>query len=271
MREVLLPVVALLLCAPAAPAATSFSTETHEAADAAGQRHRARLIADGSRLRLDLDPGSSVIFRADRGVLWLLDHEQRTYLEIEEGSARALAQRLHAANAEMRTRLQTLPEQPRSQTERLLDGVLGPEKPSPPEVGVRATGQREQVAGIACEGFEVTRNGEKVADVCRASFAEAGVPRERLAAVRQMAAFLRESAAALAPESLRRGGLEALSSFPQLDGVPLRVRAYRNGHLQMETRVTRVEERPARDEDFELPASYGPSIRIHVRQGATTP
>jgi len=260
--------VALVLLLPTlGQAATRMTSETRIGKDAP---QRSTLLADGQRFRLDPDANTSIVYHAGRGVLWLFDHPSHTYLEVNQAQYQSMGRLLAEQRAAQSARLAALPPEQRASAQRLLDEALGAPV-APPRVEIRETGRSERVAGIPCDVLEVTRNGEKVAEVCRASYAAAGVPRARFAALRAMASFLRDSASALVPESLQQGGIGTLGSFDALDGLPLRIRAYQAGVLRLETEVVSLEEQKVSDSAFEIPAGYQPKITIKVRKGVGGP
>jgi hypothetical protein len=47
-----------------------------------------------------------------------------------------------------------------------------------PKLEIRKTGTRSTVTGVPCDELQIYQGGRRVADVCRASYADAGVSRE---------------------------------------------------------------------------------------------
>lgn len=229
---------------------------------------RTKLRAEGSRLRLDTDGGrSSVIYLADQQTVRMLNHEERSYLEVDQQTTQSLARGLKRANQELRDRLQALPASQRAAAERLLDSTLGPgETKASPEVVIVPTGGTDEIQGRACREFEVLREGLRIADVCKADFSAVGVVPETLDGLRQLAGFLRESLSSLAPEGLRGRSLDALDSFDQLDGVPLRVRAYEGGQAVRQSRITEIETRELAGDAFAVPQGYEKTVGLNVRE-----
>jgi hypothetical protein len=257
----------LVLAVPAlqaAGAATLFRTETRQL-DAKAPVRDNTLLADGQRMRLDAGD-SSVVFLAGTGSLYVLDHSDHSYVEIDRNAMQSVAKSLGEAKAEMRERLATLPPERREKAEKLLADSVGPDR-ADVKTEVRPTGRKDRIAGIPCTEVELLVDGKKEADVCRASFAAAHVPRKDLDAVRELVGMLRNSVAALAPESLREGGLDAIGTMEEVDSLPLRMRTYRGGEPVLETRMLEVKEEAAPASAFEVPAGYHPRISIQVRKG----
>jgi hypothetical protein len=260
MRSPALACAALLVAqaiAQASGAGTLITTETRKLGVEAPRLQRTEVRVEGDRLRVEPDAGeTAVIYRGDRDLVWLLNHPEKTFLQVDRGTTAAIAENLEAANRVLRERTRDLPAGQREALERMLEGTLGSPPPEEPAVITRATGRHDRVGDTECAEHEVLRGAERVAEVCLADFAAAGVTRETFGVVRDLALFLRESVAAMAPRVFQKDGMEALDSFQQIDGVPLRVRAFEDGKPATETLVTGIEPRDFGSAEFEVPEGY---------------
>ncbi len=234
---------------------------------------RTVLRADGDRLRIDADEGrTSIVYLADRALIWMLDHEERSYVEVDPQTTTKVTRQLSRIEREMRARLATLPAKQRAAAERLLDRTLGPEQATErPEVVLVPTGGRERIDDFPCREFDLLRGGTKVADLCKAEFSEAGVDPASLASVQRLAAFLGEAVRSIAPSGMQGRGLDALDSFTRLDGIPMRVRAYEKGVPVRQSIVTELATPNFADADFALPEGYARKLGIKVREGLGAP
>jgi hypothetical protein len=246
----------LVLVGDPAGAGTRFDAESRDLRKADPPAHASVLWLDGTRMRLEADARNTVIYRADRDVVWVIDHRDKTYLAVDRESTETAAQGVGQANAAMRRYLEALPPAQRQAAERLLDRTLGSPTRVSPDIEVRATGAVDRIAGVPCAVYEVRRGGSRRAEVCRSSFEAAGIAPETRDAVRALAGSLGAVLPALAPEHLRQDGVDALHAFSVLDGFPLRVRFYEAGTAIWETRVTEVAEREAPATAFDVPDGY---------------
>ncbi len=262
----------ILLVAGPAGAGTFLVLETTRLDDGS-LLERTELRADGTRLRVDTDGGrSSVVYLAEERTVRVLNHAERSYLEVDQQTTQQVARGLEKVNRELRDRLDSLPASQRAAAERLLNQTLGPgAETKRPEVVVVPTGGSDEIEGHACREFDVLRDGTRVADVCKAEYAEVGVAPETLGALRELAGFLRESLAALAPEGLRGRSLDALDSFDHLDGVPLRIRAYESGTPVRQSRITDIVTRTLPKTDFAVPDGYTKSVGLNIREHIGSP
>jgi hypothetical protein len=272
MRDSALACAALLIAlasAQASGAGTLITTETRKLGVEAPRVQRTEVRVDGDRLRVEPEgSATTVIYRGDRRLVWLLNHEEKTFLQVDRGTTTAIAQNLKAANEALRERTRNLPPEQRQAIERMLDGTLGAPPAPEPAITTRDTGRRDRVRNIECAELEVLRGVERVAEVCIAEFEAAGITRATFDVVRELALFLRESVAAMAPRVFEQDGMDALDSFQQVDGVPLRVRAFEEGKPATETMVTAIEPRSFVGADFELPEGYRGGFSLGGSRGA---
>ena len=239
---------ALALAAGPAWAGTEVDTVTRKLD---GRKRLSKAYFDGERLRVDTSDGRrAIIFRGDTGVIWVIDHKKQNYIEVEKPTADALAGQAQA-------QLDALPPEKRSQAELGAAVARG--------IEVRETQRTGKILGVPCKEVQLVSGSMRIADVCQASYADAGVDPATFAAVRDLQELLGGSLSALLPKETREEGMAALESFARLEGVPMRVRTYEEGALDTETVVTRLEKKPIPKGTFALPKGYAPKFSINIR------
>lgn len=241
-------VTALVLClgiAGVAGAGTEVETQTRQAN---GEAEPGHALFDGRRVRIDVSDGRrAFVYRGDEGLIWVIDHKRKNYLEVAQPSAAGLA-------AVARSRL-------KGEQQAAVDVAAGID----PKLEVRKTGERSSVTGIACDELEIYQGGQRVADVCLASYADAGVSRESFSGVGEVQELLQGVLAAFLDDEGRSEALVGLESFGRLDGVPMRVRSYSGSDVESETVVTKIQSKALPKSAFELPQGYSPQITINIR------
>jgi hypothetical protein len=249
--------LALLLAGRAALAGTEITVETRRAGAAPDAKPQQSLVAvEGRKLHADAGDGRhALVYRGEQGVLEVFDHRDKSVFTLDRATARSLSQRVDGA----RDVVQGLPEPQRRAVERLL----GAEEP-PAKVALRATGRSDRVNGIACRLLDALRNGVRLAEVCEGPRGAAGVSPEALAPLRELAAFAAE-VGDLLPKSMAGEGLDALVLVEQVQGVPLRVRAWPKDAPATESRIVRAVPKHFGPERFQAPPGYSPGLGIHVR------
>jgi hypothetical protein len=250
--------LALLLAARAALAGTEITVETRRAGAPPEAKPQQSLIAvEGRRLHADAGDGRhGLVYRGEEGVLQVFDHRDRSVFTLDRATARSMARGVDGA----RDAVRGLPEPQRRAVERLLGAEEAPAK-----LALRATGRSDRVNGIACRLLEALRNGVRLAEVCEGPRGAAGVSAEALAPLRELAAFAAE-VGELLPKSLAGEGLDALVLVEQVQGVPLRVRAWPKGAPASESRIVRAVAKRFGPERFEPPPGYASGIGLHVRE-----
>jgi len=253
MRQLLI-LACVLLSARAALAGAVVATETrHMSGEDTGQVRKGTALFDGSRMRVDTHDGRrAIVYRGDKGMIWIIDHRKQNYLAVERPSAEDLQR-------EAKARLEALTPEQRAAGAAASAAV--------PDIELRETEIQTRIQGIPCREVQVSRSGERIADVCRASYADAGVSAETFAAVREVQQLLQSALGGLVSDDVRSEGLGAIESFGRIEGIPLRVRAYRKGEIQSETLVTDFSQRALADGDFAVPEGYRPKLTISITGG----
>ena len=239
--------LALLLCARGALAGTEVTIETRKLAAPPGAKPQRSLLAlEGRNLHFDAGDGRhALVFRGEAGVLEIIDHSRKSVVRIERASAVALAKRMDAAREE-------------------LGPLLGP-TPAAAKLALRATGKRDRVNGIGCRLLEALRGGVRLAEICEGPEGAAGVSREALVPLRELAAFAAE-VGPLLPKSISAEGLDALVWVEQVKGVPLRVRAWPKDAPATESRLLRATPKRFDPARFQAPTGYSAGIGVRVRE-----
>jgi hypothetical protein len=241
-------VTALVVCmglSGIASAGTEVETETRKVD---GELSPGHAFFDGRRVRVDTSSGRrSFIYRGDEGLVWLVDHEDKDYVQVKRPSAAELA-------AAARSQLD-------DEQRAALDVAAGID----PNIEIRETSRRSTVTGVSCEELQIYQGGRRVADVCRASYADAGVSRESFAGIAEVQKLLEDALAAFLGEGDRSEALAALESFGRLEGVPMRVRAYSGDGFESETVVTKIQSKDLPKSAFELPQGYRAKLTINIR------
>jgi len=249
--------VALVLAARVAAAGTEITVETRRAGAPPDAKPRQSLIAvEGRKLHADAGNGRhALVYLGEQGVLQILDHAEKSVLTLDRATARSVSRGVGGARGAVRG----LPEPQRRALERLL-GTEG----AAAAVELRPSGRSDRVNGVACRLLEVLRDGARLAEICEGPRGAAGVTPEALAPVRELAAFAAE-VGALLPASLAGEGLDALVLAEQVEGVPLRVRAWPKDAPATESRIVRAVAKRFGPERFQVPPGYASRLGVGVR------
>jgi hypothetical protein len=246
-----------LACAAPARAGVTLVSEFA----ATGQTPRqAKSFVGTDRVRVETASNDVIIFRGDRDLMWILRPKDHTYVEMNRDSMKALRQQMDAAMAKMKAEIEKLPPEQRARIEKTMKergldtpGIERAEEP----VKVEPTGRSDVVGGLACRELEVYRGAAKQYEVCVADWQTAGVTKDDLAALRKVGSWQDEirSGTPLAVGGAARGD-DAMKLMDRLDGVPVRVRGFREGKAASEMRVTKIEKTGLDATLFDVPPGY---------------
>lgn len=225
-----------------------------------------RMRIEGKQLRLDTPrPPSgqgktSMVFDGTKKILRVVRHGDRSYVEIDESSARALAARVSEAQEKMRAHLDKLPAAQRETLEKMMkSGALplpGSEKDAepPPALHATPTGETETIDGKSCEVFELRRGDEKKGSACVASWDTVGIEAADLTVLSDLSEFQSQLSEAMGPSAIsREGPFELLET---IEGFPLRTRAVRGDAMVSETFFEEVRKTPLEEAVFAVPDGY---------------
>ena len=261
-----LTVGATLCAVAAAQAGTYVVAETKVLNREPVRSEKASLWMDASHMRVDVSNTNTLLFDSNKQTAWLLDHGEKTVFQVDRGTTEALGQTLASVNSALRESLEGLPPEQRAAMEQMLGGRLPEAAPAAIEsrVDVKPTGETDTVSGVSCAEHEATESGKRVALVCVADYGAAGVSRESFAVLGKLASFAKDSVGAMLPAGIEvpDEGLAALDSLSDLNGVPMRVRAFEDGKLVGETVVQEIAEKDTPASQFAVPAGYQGGITI---------
>jgi hypothetical protein len=246
-------------------AGVEIRTETTFGEDTGARTRSGRMLLDRDRLRMELPAedaaggrGLTLIFRADLGAVYVLDEKDRSFSVIDRDSAEQMRAKLEGAKREMQAQLGKLPPAQRlAMQEMLAERGLGDATDSPPIPRVRAvaTDRTAQVGAFPCREYDLFEGERKIGEACIADWATTGTTAADFDPLRAFASFEEEMAKSMAFGGRKRAGDEMTRLF-DLGGVPVRMRAERDGKKISETRLLGIERRDPPGDSFSPPPGW---------------
>jgi hypothetical protein len=175
--------------------------ETRSSAGSGPARVVSHLWLDSERIRMEFEdpakPGATAIaiFRGDRQLIWTLDSQARSYVQLDRAELARLGERVKQAEQEMRARLPELPPDKRAQAELMLE-QMSPGAPVPSEEIV-ATKQTLEIGGVTCTLHELRIADRRVGEAWAAPWSEVAIDLSDLSALEKLSEFQREMMATL--------------------------------------------------------------------------
>lgn len=244
---------ACALAATPARAGVVIHFETKAAGDAAPRP--ATLWIEADRLRVESSEGT-MIYRDDKRVLWVMEGDKKSYMEMTEKDA----EKVSGAMSEMQAQLAALPPEQRAMVEQMMKGQMasmGSPSAAPREpLAYAKTGKSETINGWACTSWDATRGGRREQELWVTGFTDFGLKESDFAACQRLAEFLAKMGGPIAeqvgdqPFARKLGG-----GADALPGVPVRtIDLDPRGATTHELKKVAREEIPS--SKFDLPAGY---------------
>ncbi|RMI00311.1 MAG: DUF4412 domain-containing protein [Calditrichaeota bacterium] len=230
---------------------------------------------EGDRLRMEyraVDDEYVLIFRGDRQVMWLLQPQSKTYVELDQEAMRKMTEHMsqmrdqmmqqmtpqqRAMMQRMMEQMKDLPPEQRKAMEERMRGMtgMGMGPTSPPVYKQVASG--EKVKQWTCRRYEVYRDDQKVEDIWVADFETVGLSSADLQVFEQFQEFL---------QALSRQIGESMqflvtipkeeSSQPPYRGFPVKSVVYEGAQVESRAELVSVEHPAVPAASFEIPADY---------------
>ena len=179
-------------------------------------------VQDG-RIRVDQGSAGWMLYDKARHNVVLVDPKQRSYVELTRDEMRRYGQQIAAARKLLDEQLQGLLPEQRAAIEKMMGGS-GRRAP----LLFQSTGQKREVAGYACTGGRLVRNGKIQEEACVAEPKALGMSADEYKTVRSMYTLMHEM------QELGAPGI--LPDLSEIEGVPIEIRNPR-GDVQRLRRV----------------------------------
>lgn len=156
--------LALLAAVPEARAASVLTGE-HKTLDGSQPAFTYTVTLDDQKVRMETSssPGSAFIYRADKGLFWILDSDRKTYSEMTLKDLESMAASMDAAMKSMLEQLAQLPPEQRSAMEKMMKENMGYSGDGKATYKKTGTGK---VGTWSCEKFDCLVDGKKKAEIC---------------------------------------------------------------------------------------------------------
>lgn len=202
-------------------------------------------------------PENEVIFRADREVMWFVDHEDKTYQQIDRATIEAFAAKMNEAMAKMKEQLAGLPPEQRAMVEKNLPGMMPGAAAKPaPKVEYRKTAETKSISGFDCTKYERVEDGRVEELLWVASNSDLGLSAEDQAVFGKMGEFSQKMLSAMGPAVGAEVGDE-FAAVSKLGGWPILTQDLDDqGKVEDETLVESITHEKLADTVFEVPAGY---------------
>lgn len=216
------------------------------------------IYAQSEMLRMDSkESGSgsmSMIFRDQ--ALWMMDHDKKECRTIDKAGMQQLGAQLGGMLQQMEAELAKLPPDQRAMMEKMMKEKLPAGMPGPSAPRKLEVGGTETIGDYRCTLHTLHSGDERVWEVCAA---DEGLPAgadEARAAFESMSEFA-ESLREVFQKGPFAGMIETpFNAMDEIDGMPVRIRAFRDGQVVSETTLKSITSRDLDNAMFSVPEGY---------------
>ena len=205
------------------------------------------------------------IYRSDRREVVIVDHDDQSYVVMDEEALAQIAGQVGAAMGMMQEALKNVPESERRKIEEMMKQRMpsAAQAPGRPTTELRDTGERATKNGYPCRKYEVWRDGRKIRELWVTDWGNLEGGAEMENGFREMAKFMRELMKKLTDGLPGGGGLGGpgddtiFEHFEEMDGFPVVTRGFGDdGSLEDESTLRSTRRRTLDPDEFEPPAGY---------------
>ena len=214
----------------------------------------AQVQLEKTRMRADtvgpMGEKMTVIFDANRQVLWMVNYDMKSYTEMTKADVDRLGGQVNAAMAQLEEQLKNMPPAQRAQVEAMMRGRgIGPGAARPARPQYRKTGT-DMVGRWACDKYDGFQNDQKVSELCTVDPKVLNLTTADLDVSLQLATFFE----AVMPQNA--GALFRLGSSEQgFSGVPVRS-VNTVGGRQVVTELKEATRQNFADSTFAVPTGF---------------
>ncbi len=239
----------------------------------AQQKQKSTMYVEAGRIRMEMESehGKTImIFDGNKQVLWMIQPDQGSYMEMTADTVARMSQMAGAANPQMeqamkqmQEKMASMPPEQRAMMEQAMKGRGGAMGGgAPPTITFQAKGGSERVGSFTCSKYDELSNGKRTAELCAAAFDQLHLTEADLKTFQTMAKFM---------EPMRRMNPRGMSSMPteQIHGFPVRTVMFDAADKPTyEDTVLSVEQKPVEAGMFTLPAGLTKRDMMGGRGGA---
>ena len=222
-------------------------------------------LVDGKNLKMTItsngdQESSEMIYRGERREMVIVDHDDKSYMVIDEAMMKSIGEQLSGYEAQMREALKDVPPEQRAMMEQMMKGRMpAPAKaPARPKVKFRNTGERDTKNGYPSVMYEATIDGRKTQEFWVTDWDNVEGGGDAVEAFEAMAGFFKQMRDSLP----RFGGDEDGDDNPfehmqEMDGFPVLTYDYASdGSIVSESSLLSSTQRTVEPAEFEPPSAY---------------
>lgn len=199
------------------------------------------------------EPGSHVIYRGDKQLLWIITDGDKKYMEMTKESIDQLGGQVDEAMARMKKEMEGVPPEQRAMMEKMMAGMGGGAAKAPVRV-VKKTDDSKTINGFPCTRYLVSLDGKASSEIWAAPFEKLELKKSDLKIFEDMIKLFDGLLSRFKGMSKRGQGMV---NSDGIDGVPIQTTTFdSDGKPNGVTNLESVTRGAVDAKLFELPAGY---------------
>lgn len=266
MKQLLIVLTLALCISIPVSAGVVFEVETTDHENG-GRVESTQTYVEGKNLKMEIAAGGGrsggeAIYRGDWREMVVVDHDDKSYMVMDEEALTAVAGQVSQALGQLEDALKHVPEGQRAELEKLMKGRMPQQAPSRPASEVRKTGERAEMQGYPCVKYEVWRAGARVRELWVTNWKNVEGGEEVIDTFEDVAKFFSDLADSLSDATGFPGlgdsmGDNLFEHMTEIDGFPIVTREFGDDDsLDSETTLRSSRRRTLDPADFEPPSGY---------------
>lgn len=263
----------LLLATTPLHAGVVFEIEVTDHAQSPPRTESMETVIEGHNLKMGV-PSSGrhsqgeMIFRGDRREMVVVDHDDRSYVVMDEAAMGQIAGQVNNAMSQMQEQMQEMlkdvPADQRAAIEAMMKKQMPAQQPAQqpkarPRSELKKTGERAKRSGYPCVKYEVLNGGRKTHELWVTDWSNIEGGEDVVGAFEDMADFFRELIDAMPEMGQDDSDINdnMFEFIKEVEGYPVLTREFGNdGALDGETALRSARRQTLNPDDFEPPSGY---------------
>lgn len=203
---------------------------------------------EDDRMRVDMTrqmKEHTIIFRADKDLFWVINHDEKTIMEITKEDLERMQQQMNAAMEQM----ENLPANQREMMEGMMDDRMGNRK----EIVYEKVDSGVNVGDWETDKYEGTTDGTLKQEVWTTAWDALDLEAEDFQVMKEMTLFFKDFSMNFDSSFFKVGSEDWEKGYA---GVPVKTVSYSNGEKLIETLLKEIEESTFEASLFEKPENY---------------
>ena len=203
----------------------------------------------------------SMVFRGDKNEIIMINHDDKSYIIMDEAAMNSIAKQLKQAMGQMEAAMKDMPPDQREKMQEMMKQKMPGAGGGPYVEPVLKKAGEGKVSGVSCEKYDVYKGDEKVRQHCVANWNSIEGGQEMMTVMLRMADFMDQMTKSFSKAGSLVGDQvqfekNVFNQLRQLNGFPVETIEYDDGKEEAESTFQSSQKSAVDAADMEPPAGY---------------